>query len=51
VLLQTGLIKKHIPMEQVQLMVGHRWISGTARYRFTPFDEQRELINKFHPLK
>ena len=45
------LNEKHIPMEQVQLMAGHRWISATARYRFTPIDEQRELINKFHPLQ
>jgi len=45
------LNEKHIPMEQVQLMAGHRWISATARYCFTPIDEQQELINKFHPLQ
>ncbi len=37
-------------MEQVQLMAGHKWISATERYRYAPLEEQRELINKFHPL-
>ncbi|MFA6924708.1 MAG: tyrosine-type recombinase/integrase [Bacteroidales bacterium] len=45
------LNEKRIPLEQVQLMAGHKWISATARFRFTPIEEQRELINKFHPLK
>ncbi|HXA02802.1 MAG TPA: tyrosine-type recombinase/integrase [Cytophagaceae bacterium] len=42
--------EKGMPLEQVQLMAGHKWISTTAKYRFTPIHEQRELINRFHPL-
>ncbi len=49
--ISNWLNEKHIPLEQVQLMAGHRWISATERYRYTPVAEQRELINKFHPLK
>ncbi len=49
--ISNWLNEKRIPMEQVQLMAGHRWISATARYRFTPISERRELLNKFHPLK
>jgi len=44
------LNEKHIPLEQVQLLAGHRWISATIKYRNTPFTEQRELINRFHPI-
>jgi integrase/recombinase XerD len=49
--ISNWLNEKRIPMEQVQLMAGHRWISATARYRYTPVSERRELINRFHPLK
>jgi integrase/recombinase XerD len=41
---------KKIALEQVQLFAGHKWISTTARFLQTPMDEQRELINKLHPL-
>jgi integrase/recombinase XerD len=41
---------KRIPLEQVQLFVGHKWISTTARFLQAPMDEQRLLINKLHPL-
>lgn len=44
------LNEKHIPLEQVQLLAGHRWISATIKYRNSPVIEQRELINRFHPL-
>lgn len=45
------LNEKRIPLEQVQLMAGQKWISTTAKYRFTPVQERRDLINKFHPLR
>lgn len=44
------LNEKKLPLEQVQLMAGHRWISTTARYRQSSVEEQRTLINKFHPM-
>ena len=44
------LNEKHLPLEQVQLMAGHKWISSTERYKQTDLNEQRELINKWHPL-
>lgn len=44
------LNERKIPLEQVQLIAGHRWISSTLRYRQTPTNEQRETLNKFHPL-
>ena len=44
------LNEKKLPLEQVQLMAGHKWISSTERYRCTDVQEQRELINRFYPL-
>ena len=44
------LNEKKIPLEQVQLMTGQKWISTTAKYRQTSVEEQRTLINKFHPM-
>ncbi len=41
---------RKIPLEQVQLIAGHRWISSTSRYRQASIVEQREILNKFHPL-
>jgi integrase/recombinase XerD len=41
---------RKIPLEQVQLLAGHRWISSTLRYRQASINEQREILNKFHPL-
>ncbi|MCX6232929.1 MAG: site-specific integrase [Bacteroidetes bacterium] len=49
--ISNWLNEKRLPLEQVQLMAGHRWISATIRYRYTPLEEQREMINKFHPLR
>jgi site-specific recombinase XerD len=45
------LNEKKLPMETVQLMVGHRWISTTLRYRQSNNEEKRLLINKLHPLR
>jgi site-specific recombinase XerD len=44
------LNEKNLPLEQVQLLAGHKWISSTVVYRQAPEDKQREIINKFHPL-
>ena len=49
--ISNWLNEKHFPLEQVQLMAGHKWISTTEKYRFTPLEEQRDLINRFHPLR
>jgi site-specific recombinase XerD len=44
------LNEKNIPLEQVQLLAGHRWVSSTIKYRQNNHLQQRELINKWHPL-
>ena len=44
------LNEKKLPLEQVQLFAGHRWISSTARYQQAPMDEQKEILNRFYPL-
>jgi len=44
------LNEKNLPLEQVQLMAGHRWMSSTERYKQINPNEQRELIRKWHPL-
>lgn len=44
------LSETSLPIEQVQLMAGHRWISTTLRYRQHNHDAHREMINKWHPL-
>ena len=49
--ISNWLNEKRLPLEQVQLMAGHKWISATVRYRFTPIEELREMINRFHPLR
>ncbi|MFA6924770.1 MAG: site-specific integrase [Bacteroidales bacterium] len=41
---------RKIPLEQAQLLAGHRWISSTLRYRQTSIEEQREILKKFHPM-
>ena len=40
-----------IPIETVQLMAGHKRISTTFKYKFKSVAEERELINRFHPLQ
>ena len=42
--------EKKMPLEQVQLMAGHRWISSTVKYRQNNIEEQRELMNKWFPI-
>ena len=48
--ISNWLNERRFPLEQVQLMAGHRWISSTAKYRQTPQDEKRLIINRLHPL-
>ena len=38
-------------LEDVQIWAGHKWPSSTLRYKRTDIAEQREKINKWHPLK
>jgi site-specific recombinase XerD len=45
------LNEKKIPLEQVQLMAGHKWISTTIKYRHKDYEEERMLINKYFPLR
>jgi integrase/recombinase XerD len=42
--------EKRFPLEQVQLMAGHAWISTTEKYRQTSADDKRAIVNRFHPL-
>lgn len=44
------LNEKKLPLEQVQLLAGHRWISSTAKYRQHNMEQQRELMNKWFPV-
>lgn len=44
------LNEKKLPLEQVQLLAGHRWISSTAKYRQHNLEQQRELMNKWFPV-
>ncbi len=44
------LNEKKLPLEQVQLMSGQKWISTTAIYRLNSTEEQRELMNKWFPI-
>jgi integrase/recombinase XerD len=45
------LNEKKMPLEQVQLFAGHRWICSTQRYLQTPVEEQRDVLRMFHPMK
>lgn len=42
--------ERRFPLEQVQLMAGHAWISTTEKYRQTSADDRRAIVNRFHPL-
>jgi integrase/recombinase XerD len=44
------LNEQNHPLEQVQLMAGHRWISATAKYRKLSASVQQDLVQRFHPL-
>jgi integrase/recombinase XerD len=48
--ISNWLNEKRLPLEQVQIMAGHKWISSTERYRHSNLTEQRELMNKWFPL-
>ncbi len=39
-----------LPMEQVQLMAGLKWISSIERYQHLTKDEEQEMLRQFHPL-
>ena len=41
---------KHLPLEQVQLMAGHKNLSTTAKYRQSSMVDRRAIINSLHPL-
>ncbi len=43
--------EKRIPLEDVQLMAGHKTTGTTEKYRRKDSDQQRKLINQFHPLR
>lgn len=43
-------VKKY-PLGDVQIMAGHKYPSSTERYLTTDHNEQRKIINQFHPLK
>jgi integrase/recombinase XerD len=49
--ISNWLNEKKISLEDVQLLSGQRWISTTARYRHNSMEENREIMNKFFPLK
>lgn len=44
------LNEKKLPLEQVQLMAGQKWISTTLLYRQANLEEQRVLMNRWFPL-
>jgi site-specific recombinase XerD len=48
--ISNWLNEKKLPLEQVQLLAGHRWISSTAKYRQHNMEQQRELMNKWFPV-
>lgn len=44
------LNERKLPLEDVQIMAGHRWPSSTEKYKREDMEEQRRVINAFHPL-
>lgn len=44
------LNQEKIPMEEVQLMAGHKWLSTTEKYRLEDREQKRNTINRFFPL-
>lgn len=44
------LNEKKLPLEQVQIMSGQKWISTTSHYRQDATEEQRELMNRWFPI-
>ncbi len=45
------LNQKKLTVLQVQELSGMRYPSSAERYRSKDVEEQRKLINQFHPLK
>ncbi len=45
------LNEKRIALEDVQLMSGQKFPSSTEKYRRKDSEQQRKLINQFHPLR
>ena len=43
--------EQRLPVETVQDMAGHKWISSTIRYRFGNLTELVETMNQFFPLR
>ncbi|OGU78710.1 MAG: hypothetical protein A2W11_02785 [Ignavibacteria bacterium RBG_16_35_7] len=39
-----------IPLEQVQLMAGHKWISSTQRYLFHSVENDLKVLRRVHPM-
>jgi site-specific recombinase XerD len=48
--ISNWLNERKMPLEQVQLMSGQKWISTTAKYRQNSIEEQREMMNKWFPI-
>jgi len=44
------LNERKMPLEDVQVMAGHKWPSSTEKYKREDMEEQRRLINACHPL-
>jgi site-specific recombinase XerD len=44
------LNEKKLPLEQVQLMAGQKWVSTTLKYRQVNLEEQREMMNRWFPI-
>jgi site-specific recombinase XerD len=41
----------NIPIEQVQLLAGHKWISSTEKYKFHSFADDMKVLMRVHPMK
>ncbi|MDD3875995.1 MAG: site-specific integrase [Bacteroidales bacterium] len=50
-IISIWLNEKKIPVEQVMDMSGQKWPSSVMMYKKINVEEQRELINRYHPLK
>lgn len=48
--ISNWLNENKIPLDQVQMLAGLRWISSAERYIQIANDEQREILKKVHPL-
>jgi integrase/recombinase XerD len=49
--IRNMLNEQKLSLEYVQMYAGHRWLIATEKYRSKDINEQRALINKWHPLK